>query len=133
MEHNVTSEEPGHFELLIEGEEEIVVNSFKLNVNEKHLKDVVASVKANDLGQCLICLSTMDNPVITMCLHIFCRTCLIQSINNIRGFCPLCRTVISKDDFMHLPHDNRLQTDLTVGLEPSTKMQALSDLVQTFD
>jgi hypothetical protein len=65
-------------------------------------------------------------------MHIFCRTCLIQTINNIRGFCPLCRTVISKDDFIHLPHDNRLRMDFKSEFERSTKMQALIDLINGF-
>lgn len=110
-ERNSADGDAGHFELIMDGDEEIVVSSLRLNINESHLKEVIGDIRNNELGQCLICLSDMDNPVITICLHIFCRTCLIQTINNIRGFCPLCRTLITKDDFMHLPHDKGLQNN----------------------
>ena len=77
----------------------------------------------------MICLSKVDNPVITLCLHIFCRTCLIQVINNIRGFCPICRTILSKDDFMHLPLEDSLKREDDTGFQRSSKMEALFGLI----
>lgn len=66
----------------------------------------------------------MENPVITVCLHTYCRSCIVRSIESI-GYCPECRNFLSRDDFTPLPRENRLGISLEKEFRPSTKMEAL--------
>lgn len=73
---------------------------------------------------CSVCLDPMENPVITVCLHTYCRSCIVRSIESI-GYCPECRNFLSRDDFTPLPRENRLGISLEKEFRPSTKMEAL--------
>ena len=71
-------------------------------VPEAYLKETLAKIKSKQLECCLICFNEPEDPVITYCVHIFCKSCAIRQIEE-NGFCASCRKPTSKDDFMHLP------------------------------
>ena len=48
----------------------------------------------------------MEDAVITMCLHVLCRLCVIRAIEA-TGMCPMCRKIIGKEDYMTIPRENR--------------------------
>jgi Lon protease-like protein len=46
---------------------------------------------------CSICVNLLWFPVTTPCGHVFCRECLIRSVDNTQILCPICKS--SLDDF----------------------------------
>ena len=51
--------------------------------------------------ECSICLNDMENPVITLCGHIYCRECIERVISSTNpATCPLCRENIKKSELL---------------------------------
>ncbi|CAK9832607.1 Breast cancer type 1 susceptibility protein homolog [Anthophora retusa] len=46
--------------------------------------------------QCMICLNTISDPMITPCGHRFCRVCIQTVLQNKNTTCPLCNTTINR-------------------------------------
>jgi len=56
--------------------------------------------KSNDLFECNICFDPANEPVITVCGHLFCWPCLYKWLNaqqNRSWQCPVCKAGIEKD------------------------------------
>lgn len=49
-----------------------------------------------DEFSCNICFDTASNPVLTMCGHLFCWSCLVQWLER-SGTCPVCKSGCDKD------------------------------------
>jgi hypothetical protein len=43
------------------------------------------------LLECPLCLDLLCEPITTLCGHTFCRTCLVQALQQCRHVCPQCR------------------------------------------
>lgn len=57
----------------------------------------------NNILECLICLSSAEDPIVTQCGHIFCWGCIknwIQTSNQM--FCPICKNGINLDKVIPL-------------------------------
>lgn len=118
-----------HFEILIDetSHQEIVVNLDKkseFKFNENYFNEVVSKIKNNEIENCVVCLGEIDDAVITLCLHVTCRVCLIRSLETNR-MCPFCRKIISREDFMTVPRDNKFEIDLDSKFRRSSKMEIL--------
>jgi len=50
--------------------------------------------------ECSICVNLLWSPVTTPCGHVFCRECLIRSIDNTQTQCPMCKNPL--DEFFPL-------------------------------
>ncbi|XP_043645464.1 E3 ubiquitin-protein ligase RMA1 [Drosophila teissieri] len=48
----------------------------------------------NALYSCPICMSPLEQPVTTMCGHIFCKQCLTTALNPFRN-CPICKKSVT--------------------------------------
>ena len=46
-------------------------------------------------GDCAICLDVRQNPAMTPCMHVFCRTCIGDWLGN-HSACPICRHSITR-------------------------------------
>ncbi|CAF1577294.1 unnamed protein product, partial [Didymodactylos carnosus] len=46
--------------------------------------------------ECSICVNTLWFPVTTPCGHVFCRECLIRSIDNTLAQCPMCKKSLTE-------------------------------------
>jgi hypothetical protein len=57
---------------------------------EKTVTNTLKSLSIDDL-ECQLCLEPFNFPIATPCGHVFCKICLLKSIDHSR-FCPLCRT-----------------------------------------
>jgi len=131
-EENKESE--SHFEILFDevSNQEIVVNMAKKSdhsFNAKYFDEVITKLKNNEIENCVVCLGDLEDSVITLCLHITCRLCLIRSLET-TGMCPLCRKVLSREDFMTVPRDNKFDIDLDSKFKRSSKLQALMQKIQ---
>ena len=67
-----------------------------------HFDSVIEKLKVEEQGNCCVCLDQIEDAVITICMHYMCRYCLVRSIEA-RNFCPLCRRILTKEDFMTVP------------------------------
>ncbi|CAF3259069.1 unnamed protein product [Rotaria socialis] len=52
-------------------------------------------LRARDL-ECSICVNLLWFPVTTPCGHVFCRECLIRSIDNTQVQCPMCKSSLEE-------------------------------------
>ncbi|KAJ7451493.1 hypothetical protein B0H11DRAFT_2246354 [Mycena galericulata] len=71
------------------------------------------------LFQCCICYDTYVNPVVTLCMHIFCLAC----INRVRkAECPLCRAPINEAPMRDALFEAELARALQLGIvdKPNT-------------
>lgn len=58
----------------------------------------------DDSLQCPICLDVPEHPVVSECGHIFCRACILSSLQKSRhSKCPICRMVLSDTKLANLP------------------------------
>ena len=90
--------------------------------------NVAESIKsgAASAQECPVCLDdTIEDPVVTPCGHVMCRECLLSALQHTRaavggtkgeGMCPVCRHVLSKDDLLTMPSENRFTVDVEVRL-----------------
>lgn len=127
-------EKPGHFEIFYDEvlNQELVVNMSKKaehTFNEKFFNEVVGQLKNNEIENCAVCLGDLEDSVITLCLHITCRLCLVRSLET-SGMCPLCRKILTKEDYMTVPRDNKFDIDLDSKFKRSSKLQFLMERLQ---
>ena len=127
-------EKAGHFEIFYDeiSNQELVVNMSKKAehvFNEKFFNEVIGQLKNNEIENCAVCLGDLEDSVITLCLHITCRLCLVRSLET-SGMCPLCRKIINKEDYMTVPRDNKFDIDLDSKFKRSSKLQFLMERVQ---
>eukprot|EP00301_Raphidiophrys_heterophryoidea_P022858 c6909_g1_i2.p1 GENE.c6909_g1_i2~~c6909_g1_i2.p1 ORF type:complete len:170 (-),score=27.18 c6909_g1_i2:44-553(-) len=47
--------------------------------------------------ECNICLDIAKNPVVTMCGHLFCWSCIYRWLETPSNECPVCKSGISRD------------------------------------
>lgn len=133
-EEQKDQEKLGHFEIFYDEvlNQELVVNMNKKaehTFNEKFFNEVVGQLKNNEVENCAVCLGDLEDSVITLCLHITCRLCLVRSLET-SGMCPLCRKIITKEDYMTVPRDNKFDIDLDSKFKRSSKLQFLMERVQ---
>jgi DNA repair protein RAD5 len=95
-----------HFEPIVDEEsnrESVLQVKRATSLNRQFFEKTIEKIKNNEVGKCPICLDEeIDDAVVTVCLHIMCRLCLTKSIEN-SMCCPICRTLVTKEDFMTVP------------------------------
>uniref|UniRef100_T2M753 RING-type E3 ubiquitin transferase n=1 Tax=Hydra vulgaris TaxID=6087 RepID=T2M753_HYDVU len=82
--------------------------------------------KDNSSFECNICLDIAQDPVVSMCGHLFCWPCLHRWIETrpARPMCPVCKAAISKDKVIPIyGKDNPSQTDPREKLPPRPQGQ----------
>lgn len=58
----------------------------------------------NSTNSCLICLDSLNEPVVTLCGHLFCKTCINQWIDlkPMNQICPVCKASVNKKKLVRL-------------------------------
>ena len=82
--------------------EEIITIKKPAKIKESFINETIDRLKNNDLGNCPVCLSDVEDAVITICSHVMCRYCLQKAIEA-QSMCPICRTILTKKDSMTIP------------------------------
>lgn len=118
-----------HFEILYDeaSNQEIIINLDKKKehkFNEKYFEEVISKIKNNEIENCVVCLGEIEDAVITLCLHVTCRLCLIRSLES-NGMCPFCRKLLTREDFMTVPRDSKFDIDLDSKFRRSSKLEKM--------
>lgn len=102
--------------------------------NKLLLRDFLSlSVETNE--ECPICMEILGDiskvPVVTHCKHVFCKECIVATIENSR-FCPLCRSPLEESQVLELPPTNQLdRADLpSRRAGASSKITALINILK---
>lgn len=96
-----------HFEIVINEEtheeQRIEIKKSAKTSNPDFLREQIGRLKKGEaLDNCPVCISNVDDAVITVCAHIACRECLIRAIDT-TSMCPVCRHILTRRDFMTIP------------------------------
>ncbi|CAK8543053.1 unnamed protein product [Lathyrus sativus] len=98
--------------------------------NPELLQTLIGMLQDCEDFDCPICLSPPSDVVITCCAHIFCRECILKTLQRSNSSCPLCRHSLSESDLFSVPS---LKTDTTEPCTPevrsSTKVSTLIKLL----
>lgn len=72
----------------------------------QYKKNLALILQKNSDKMCNICLEEYETPSITPCMHIFCHSCITQSLNHKKS-CPNCRQPVTKDKLRKLVEDKK--------------------------
>ncbi|QCD97072.1 DNA repair protein RAD16 [Vigna unguiculata] len=75
-----------------------------VSYNPELLQTLLGQLEEGEDFECPICLSPPTDIVITRCAHIFCRQCILRSLEKKNsGDCPLCRRKLSSESDIFSP------------------------------
>ncbi|XP_010514866.2 PREDICTED: putative SWI/SNF-related matrix-associated actin-dependent regulator of chromatin subfamily A member 3-like 1 [Camelina sativa] len=98
------------------------------------LQKLVAVLQDGEDFDCPICISPPKDIIITRCAHIFCRACILQTLERTKPACPLCRGPLTQSDLYNAPPTPPSDTSNTDGEDTkassnSSKVSALLSLL----
>ncbi|KAK6977880.1 hypothetical protein R3P38DRAFT_3236549 [Favolaschia claudopus] len=81
-------------------------------------------IKDPKVFQCGICWETLCKPVIPMCMHVYCFSCLFKWVNRGHHSCPICRAHIGEEPIRDDAFETELDDAIKQGLVdcPSAKV-----------
>ncbi|KAK9290755.1 hypothetical protein L1049_008931 [Liquidambar formosana] len=100
--------------------------------NPELLKKMVSVLQDGEDFDCPICISPPTDTVITVCAHIFCRSCILKTLKRTKPCCPLCRRTLSQSDLFSAPPESSETDDNGISTSRptiSTKVSALLRLL----
>ncbi|KAK2416577.1 SNF2 domain-containing protein / helicase domain-containing protein / zinc finger protein [Trifolium repens] len=98
--------------------------------NPELLQTLVRMLQDGEDFDCPICLSPPTDIVITCCAHIFCRECILKTLQRSNSSCPLCRRSLSESDLFSAPPESSKTDELaTPEVGSSTKVSTLIKLL----
>ncbi|KAJ6700161.1 TRANSCRIPTION TERMINATION FACTOR 2-RELATED [Salix purpurea] len=74
--------------------------------NPELLMKMVAVLQDGEDFDCPICICPPAETVITRCAHIFCRACILKTLQRTKQCCPLCRRPLSVSDLFSAPPES---------------------------
>ncbi|GLT77044.1 hypothetical protein SLA2020_486660 [Shorea laevis] len=101
--------------------------------NPELLKKMVAVLQDGEDFDCPICICPPTDMIITCCAHIFCRSCILKTLQCTKPCCPLCRHPLSQSDLFSAPPESSVANDAiasTLKDTVSSKVSALIALLQ---
>ncbi|MBA0815351.1 hypothetical protein Gohar_000131, partial [Gossypium harknessii] len=100
--------------------------------NPELLKKMVVMLQDGEDFDCPICISPPVDVVITRCAHIFCRSCILKTLQRTKPCCPLCRQPLSQSDLFSAPPKSSEadHTEISSRNPTSSKVSALLSLLR---
>ncbi|ESP03729.1 hypothetical protein LOTGIDRAFT_198942 [Lottia gigantea] len=97
---------------------------------QKLIDDLLAVLNSGSDEECSICLDSLKHPVITLCAHVYCRTCIenvIQQNNTMTTACPMCREEIKLGFWFGVPEKQQPEIPVITdeNWQSSSKVDAL--------
>ncbi|KAF3561810.1 hypothetical protein DY000_02019743, partial [Brassica cretica] len=93
------------------------------------LQKLVAILQDGEDFDCPICISPPRDIIITRCAHIFCRSCILQTLQRTKPSCPLCRGSLTQSDLFNAPPPPEAQDNDGGDTKPSTKSSKVTALL----
>ncbi|KAJ0266374.1 putative SWI/SNF-related matrix-associated actin-dependent regulator of chromatin subfamily A member 3-like 1 [Hirschfeldia incana] len=96
------------------------------------LQKLVAILQDGEDFDCPICISPPTDIIITRCAHIFCRSCILQTLQRTKPSCPLCRGSLTQADLFNAPPPpppSDTQDNDGGDAKPSTKSSKVTALL----
>ncbi|TKY62730.1 SWI/SNF-related matrix-associated actin-dependent regulator [Spatholobus suberectus] len=84
----------------------LLTNIEDVSNNPELLQTLLGLLQDGEDFDCPICLSPPMDIVITCCAHIFCRDCILKTLQNSNPCCPLCRHPLSESDLFSAPPES---------------------------
>jgi SWI/SNF-related matrix-associated actin-dependent regulator of chromatin subfamily A3 len=84
------------------------------------LQTLIRMLQDGEDFDCPICLSPPTDIVITCCAHIFCRECILKTLQRSNSSCPLCRRSLSESELFSAPPESFKTEDTDDPTEPCT-------------
>ncbi|TYG35677.1 hypothetical protein ES288_D13G001500v1 [Gossypium darwinii] len=100
--------------------------------NPELLKKMVVMLQDGEDFDCPIRISLPVDVVITRCAHIFCRSCILKTLQRTKPCCPLCRQPLSQSDLFSAPPKSSEadHTEISSRNPTSSKVSALLSLLR---
>ncbi|CAH9062329.1 unnamed protein product [Cuscuta europaea] len=95
--------------------------------NPELLSKLLMALQDDDGLDCPICISPPKETVITCCAHIFCKMCILKTLQQSNPGCPMCRHPLAESDLFFAP--SQASVPGHEGNSPSSKVSALLDLL----
>lgn len=110
----------------LRGGKDIVAKDSNVVPSEAYIKEVVEELRNGEESECPICLEAFEDAVLTPCAHRLCRECLLASWRSATtGPCPVCRSIINRQDLITAPTGSRFQIDVEKNWVESSKISIL--------
>ncbi|KAJ7976573.1 DNA/RNA helicase protein [Quillaja saponaria] len=97
--------------------------------NPELLKKLIEVLQDGEDFDCPICISPPTDIIITCCAHIFCRACILKTLNRSKPCCPLCRHPLSESDLFTAPPESSEDVAASSRKNSSSKVSALLKLL----
>ncbi|EEF45078.1 helicase, putative [Ricinus communis] len=100
--------------------------------NPELLEKVVAVLQDGEDFDCPICISPPIDTVITRCAHVFCRPCILKTLQRMKPCCPLCRRSLTMSDLFSAPPESSHTDNTEISSSKrntSSKVSALLNLL----
>ncbi|XVF62919.1 hypothetical protein PTKIN_Ptkin09bG0047400 [Pterospermum kingtungense] len=96
-----------------------------------YIEEVVDGIRKGENTECPICMESADDPVLTPCAHRMCRECLLSSWGTPTvGLCPICRTLLRKNELITCPTENKFRVDVEGKWKESSKVSKLLECLE---
>ncbi|CAH8382148.1 unnamed protein product [Eruca vesicaria subsp. sativa] len=97
--------------------------------NPELLQKLVAILQDGEDFDCPICISPPRDIIITRCAHIFCRSCILQTLQRTKPSCPLCRGSLTQSDLFNAPPPPETSDNDGGDTKPVTKSSKVTALL----
>lgn len=99
--------------------------------NPELLMKMVTVLQDGEDFDCPICICPPTETVITRCAHIFCRPCILKTLQRAKQCCPLCRRPLSVSDLFSAPPESSGSDNANTSSRTTTssKVSALIKLL----
>ncbi|OIW15493.1 hypothetical protein TanjilG_32897 [Lupinus angustifolius] len=98
--------------------------------NPELLKALVEVLQDGEDFDCPICISPPTNIVITCCAHIYCRECILRTLQCSNPCCPLCRHPLSESDLFSAPPESSKTADAELSSSEPRLFSKASALIK---
>ncbi|KAL6058508.1 SWI/SNF-related matrix-associated actin-dependent regulator of chromatin subfamily A member 3-like 1 [Balamuthia mandrillaris] len=111
-----------------------IVQRYQAEVNSgnqiacNRLRDIIAAWADEE---CVLCLESMEEPVVTPCGHLFCKACILRHLHSgLDSSCATCSQRVRPEELIALPKREKPLLDLSLPGAESNENSGDGDLAQ---